>query len=84
MAAPIGQQDRSAYIRTRICDLRKELQELLDEEAGLLGIGRSQLDVIKSECADLKRKGLHIEAVRQYRARTGLTLLEAREAVSQL
>ena len=84
MGAPIGQQDRSLYIRTRISALRKELQDLLDEEAGLLGIGPAQLDAVKAECADLKRKGMHMEAVRQYRAKTGLTLLEAREAVSQL
>lgn len=80
----MSQQDESARISQRIRQLLGELGELLDEEARLLGVGRVELQALKDECAELKRKGLPIEAVRLYRAKTGLTLIEAREAVAQL
>lgn len=72
--------DRCAWRRDRIRLLREELNELLREEA-LDGARSNDIDSVSAECEVLLAQGLIVSAVKVYRNKTGLSLLEAKAVI---
>lgn len=76
---------RRAWRKARLAELRKELRELLDEEAQDLSLQTpASLDALRDECLGLIRAGKMPAAVLLYRNRTGLSLGESRDALLSL
>lgn len=68
--------------QARITALRKELAELLDEEAAEAGI--ANMSTLKEECVALIRQNKAVEAVKLYRMRVGCGLRDAHDAVTAM
>lgn len=68
-------------VQRRINALRQELQMLLDTESHSAA---GALRQVKDECLKLALAGKPLDAVRQYRFHTGLSLREAKDAVDNL
>lgn len=82
MSAVNSHQDagRRAWRRDRIRLLQEELNDLLREEA-LDGAGSNDIDSVNAECEALLAQGLIVSAVKVYRNKTGLSLLEAKAVI---
>ncbi|MEJ6003742.1 hypothetical protein [Paucibacter soli] len=79
----ISTPERRTWRRDRIAELRAELGALLDEEAQD-GSPKVDLAALREECRKLKAIGDYMPAIKLYRARTGLSLIEAREVIDGL
>ena len=66
---------------TRIKELRAELAELLFEEAQEVC---KEMTSLEAECIQLVEDGRLIDAVKLYRHKTGLTLMESKDMVEGL
>lgn len=64
-----------------IAALRQQLQAAIDKEST---IGAADLEIVKREALLLAQTRRLVEAVQHYRSKTGLTLMEARDAVTNL
>lgn len=69
----------------RILVLKKELQQLLQEDAeeALKQTNTSEAE-FKNSILMLMQQGRMMEAIKSYRAKTGFSLVEAREAVNKI
>lgn len=65
-------------LQEQIRALQKDLQILLDEEAGMHG--SATLEEVKAECLRLIGLGDQIKAVKYYRQHTSLSLMESKAA----